>query len=184
MNTLLSGRAASCIVGKSRVTVSLEINTDDELDYPWLDCECDGYGVVSDWTKRNKEPEERLLAHNMGLSLFYNVRDSMEKAHKEGWSLPDDARNGLSSGQIIEQAVERDFEHCKKWAEGDLCYNTFTLRCYVDGEEIAQDSLSGIPSDATKSDMHSVIGELAANIETELRGKAQIMAAFWNTLAN
>lgn len=151
------------------------------LRAPWL--EYDGYGVVSGWEARHKLPNERILAQDGRFCLFYDVTATIEKARKEGWSIPEGERQNLTHKQIIAKAVERDFRYCQRWAAGEIWWTILKLAVYVDDVELdgATQSLGGVESNLDTKDLVAAAGDLVAQAEAALRAdvesKAQTFAA-------
>lgn len=95
---------------------------DSYADPPWENS--DGHGVVRKTTSGS--PQERRLSD----AYFYDWQASMERAKKGGWGLPEEEAVGLTPGQIIEKAVQKDFEYLKGWCTGAWQYvmvNVFPL---------------------------------------------------------
>lgn len=80
---------------------------------PWE--ECDGHGIVSEWTSRDKRAGERVLSRDRSSYLYYDVAATMRKARAEGWG-------SNLTGSVRERAakaVEADFGYCQRWVNGD-----------------------------------------------------------------
>lgn len=80
---------------------------------PWE--EHDGHGVVSDWTTRDKAPEERVLAIDRNHRRYYDVKATIAKARKEGWGCSHPAGHHKTRKEAIACAVDQDFEYCRAW---------------------------------------------------------------------
>jgi len=90
----------------------------------------DGYGIVSDWTTRDKKPGERVLNEDHRSKRYYDVAATMKKAKAEGWGLCDDDKVKLAAklgrepkkGDIIAESVEKDFQFHQSWCRDEWCY--------------------------------------------------------------
>jgi len=104
------------------LTFDVTTEFDDGADAPWDSC---GHGVVSNWTTRNPEPGERVLAvdgHNGHSRRYYDMTASLAIAKKDGWGLPDEKAKGLKPHQITAQAVEDDFQFLRGWCADEWHY--------------------------------------------------------------
>lgn len=142
---------------------------DSDLRAPWV--EYDGYGIISEWEARNKLPNERILAQDGRFFLFYDVTETMKKAKKEGWSLPEIERKNLTPKQIIAKAVERDFRYCQRWAAGEIWWTVLKLSVFVDDEELEDITqyLGGVESNVSEDCLAEYAGDLVAQASAALR---------------
>ncbi|MBV5272089.1 MAG: hypothetical protein JZU52_00095 [Lamprocystis purpurea] len=62
---------------------TLVIALDDRNDPPWE--QADGHGPVSDWTRREKRPGERVLHRDRTLRRYYDVATAQRIALRERW---------------------------------------------------------------------------------------------------
>jgi hypothetical protein len=116
------------IVEKGGLRFRINIEFDDDADAPWEND--DGTGIVPNWTVRDKRPGERILNTDHGSKRFYDFAGTMEKARAEGWGLSPEriAQWTLKAGQaptpsqIIEAAVEADFERLRRWCSEQWWY--------------------------------------------------------------
>ena len=122
-------------------TFALEIDQDQDMSPPWE--EYDGTGVVSDWTRRDKKPCERLLCQDRGSKRFYNIQSTIEKATKEGWGLGHDQLLKLTEKlkrtptrkEIIAEAVERDFDYLRRWCNNEWYYAVLHVTLWLEDED-------------------------------------------------
>ena len=106
----------------------LEIEYDDGLGAPWE--EYDGNGIVSQWTSRDKRPHERILCQYHDSKRLYDVQATMARAKKDGWGLSQEDRQALAArlgreptkGEVLAEAVDRDFEYLKRWCDNEWYY--------------------------------------------------------------
>lgn len=109
-------------------TFRLELEHDDSHGAPWE--ECDGHGVVSDWTSRDKLPGERVLNADRHSKRYYDVAETMRIAKRDGWGLGNEAEAALAQslgraptqGEILAEAVRRDFEYMRAWCNDEWQY--------------------------------------------------------------
>lgn len=67
-------------------TFRLTVERDDYMSEPWK--EHDGHGPVSEWTRREKRPGERLLVsdgRDYGSKRYYDVQEATRIARRDGW---------------------------------------------------------------------------------------------------
>jgi hypothetical protein len=113
------------------------IKSDDSHGAPWE--ECDGHGIVSDWTKRAKLPGELVLCENRGMRRFYDFAATVKIARRDGW---DSAPYGQGKkGERAARAVLADFEYLRRYCAGDWGYVVVTVR-RADACECCGNSLS------------------------------------------
>lgn len=133
---------------------TVELPYDECMGEPWK--EHDGYGDVSEWTNRDKRPGERILCTDHGSRRYYDFAGAIAKAKKEGWGLAEKelaelaARLGRkpTNGEVIEQAVERDFDRLKGWCDNDWHWvSVHTTLFDADDNEIADEWCGGVEDD-------------------------------------
>lgn len=134
---------------------------DEDMGEPWK--EHDGHGIVSEWTTRSKAPGERVLCKDRDSRRYYDVQATMEKAEKEGWGIENP--EGKTKGQILAEAVDRDFKYLKGWCNDEWHWTTVRVRLLdVDGNPTNEwETCGGIESSDEKY-LKEVAGELAAEI--------------------
>ncbi len=130
----------------------------DDMGPPWEND--DGVGVVSkhryhafgQGSKPPKAPGERILSWDRGHYRVYDMQATTKKAWADGWGLGDKNLVALTTklgrepkrGDIIHEAVERDFQRMRGWCNDDWCYVTIRV---IDDETGDDDYLGGVESD-------------------------------------
>lgn len=151
---------------------TIDLAPDDAMLPPWK--EYDGCGIVSDWRipdysgRIHKAPGERILWRDRRDALVYDWQGTIVKAKAEGWGLCDDELQKLADelgreptrGQIIEHAVQRDYDRLRAYCAGDWCYVTLTVTDPISGD---YECLGGI-----ESDCEDYITELASELANEI----------------
>lgn len=127
------------------LTFSVAEDRDDFINEPWK--EFDFYGVVSEWTTRDKRPGERILVADRDFKRYYDVQATLERARREGWGVPNPT--GKTKGQIAAEAVERDFQRLKAWCNDEWHYVcvTVTLLDVNGNKTMEREALGGVESD-------------------------------------
>jgi hypothetical protein len=111
------------------------LESDDTASPPWEDGDC--WGVVTEWTRRDKHPGERILCADRGSRRFYDVPASMTKA-LEVWGC-------LTRADAAVQ-VDVDFKRLRDWCNDYWwCVGVIVTDCATGETE----SLWGIESDST-----------------------------------
>lgn len=127
---------------------------DDCLGEPWK--EHDGHGVISDWTTRDKEPGERVLATDRNHRRYYDVRETMKIARRDSWGCSHSTLvNGVfnsghaTKGEAIACAVDEDFERMRGWCVDawQWIYAVVTLLDEDGDDTDVRESLGGLESD-------------------------------------
>lgn len=134
---------------KLRVNVRL----DNDMGAPWEEEEHDEHGAVSDWkSKDDKAPGERMMMSGDGGSYrFYDWQGAIQKAKAEGWGINNEAKqtlakrkgkpvDALTRGEIIEAAVQADFDYLAGWANGEWHWLGYTTEYSRDGGETWEDA--------------------------------------------
>lgn len=162
-------------------TFKVELPQDDFGRAPWEDD--DGAGIVTEWTRRDKAPGERLLHEDRGSRRFYNWQETTAKAKRDGWGLCDDEKAALAlrfgreptRKQIIAEAVERDFDRMRSWCNDQWCYVGVVVTALDDeGDETDEtESLWGIESDS-RDYIAEVAHEHADEINARLNARFAI----------
>lgn len=153
------------------LTFSVNIEPDCDADAPWV--REDSHGIVSDWTRRDKTPGERVLCDDRGSFRYYNFAETIKLAARDGWGLPDDARADLArklgreptAREVTAEAVEHDFKRLRGWCRDDWGYAGVVVTLLdVDGNATDEsDAVYGIESDA-KAYFDEVARDLAEGI--------------------
>lgn len=132
---------------------------------PWE--EFDGHGIVSDWTSRDKEAGEMVLASDRGKKLFYHFQDTTKRAKREGWGIVNPDEN-LTPKQIVRASVTRDYEHLRKFCDGQWYFALLTVEDPRTGET---EHLGGIEYDPCCSKSNAHIVDTALELAAELRAR-------------
>lgn len=137
---------------------------DDCYGPPWK--EEDGHGPVSDWERRKKLPYEWILREDRGSYLYYDSKEALETALKEGWGPKDPA---LTPRQNAAKAVRADFEYLRGWCNDDWRYvGVRVILLDVDGEDTEEYStLGGVHSDYVED----YLKELAEEVQERVGDK-------------
>ena len=126
-------------------TVSIEPDYDCGL--PWK--EMDGLGIIRQSSKNHscgysdKKPGERPMnsPDRNCYQFYYDVQATIKKAIAEGWGLSDEHKQMLSARlgrqptkrEIIQKAVDADFEFCAGFINNDWQY--YNVSIFPEGEE-------------------------------------------------
>ncbi len=161
---------------KLRVNVHL----DNHMGPPWK--VHDGHGDVSGWkSKDDKAPGERMMSGDGGSYRFYDWQGAIQKAKAEGWGISDEAKAelakrkgkpvaGLTRGEIIEAAVQFDFEYLAGWANDEWHWLGYTAEYSRDDGETWEDANASCWGfDEEKYMVESAFDEL----ESEVRSIAE-----------
>lgn len=113
------------------VTIAVTIEPDNDHGAPWE--ECDGYGPVSDWTRRDKLPGELVLNSDRTSKRFYDFAEACRIARRDGWGVrpyrvyPEQGANGLTrlTGHWFDHArnlecIVTDWHDCQNAARSQL----------------------------------------------------------------
>jgi hypothetical protein len=114
----------------------------DDCGAPWD--ECDGHGPVSEWTRRDKLPGERILVEDRGARRYYDFAAAVKQARSEGWDTP--PYNTGTPGERAHRAAARDYEYLRGYARGDWVYLFVAVTVTWHGKVIGRDSCGGIES--------------------------------------
>lgn len=138
-------------------TITVKWFSDDHMGPPWK--AHDGHGIVTEWTVRNKAPGERLLCEDRSQRQYYDLAGTMRKAKLEGWGLGTPEIAALAArlgrtpkpGDILAEAVERDFRYLRDWCNDKWHWCGYQVTVETpDGDELSfdhpEDSLWGIDS--------------------------------------
>ena len=133
----------------------VEIKDDYDHEAPWDSG--DGQGIVSDWTRHEKKPGERVLSTDGQSKRYFDFAATVEKAKRESWGVSDEARAVLvkqlgrpcSPGEIAVAAVEQNYKWFKAWCDDEWRYVGVVLERYDDAREdyVVIDATWGIESD-------------------------------------
>ncbi len=127
-------------------TFVVNFEHDSDTGAPWDETDC--HGPVSAWANRDKKPGEWVLSSDRFSKRFYDYAEAMRIAKRDGWGLGDDDKatlakrigktpETLTPGEIRAEAVRKDFEYLKGWANDDWHYVGVCVRHvsdYVNGQ--------------------------------------------------
>jgi hypothetical protein len=163
---------------------TVEIEIEIEQDYynaepSWERGDGYGYGIVSEWTSRDKRPGERVLVSDRDSKRFYDIEATTKKAKREGWDIVDEkATPGMTRKARIAAAVEADFEFHRGYANDEWTYAGYivTLRDEA-GNELNEDSCLGFETVGTylRETVRSAIAGMIVQARKEAR-KARALA--------
>lgn len=143
-------------VGESirRGSLVATIHPDDDMGAePWLDC--DGDGVISEWTRRGKNPGERILASHRGMFRYYDIAATMAIAKRDGW---DSAPYGQgTAGERAARATWANFNRWRAWYRDEW---QFVGVAVTDRNGDVLASLWGIESDSGADYFNEIADEL------------------------
>ena len=154
------GESISCTVDGFDVVA--RIVHDDDTTPPW-DRE-DGHGLVSDWTRRAKEPGERILSGDHPYHRYYDVERATRIAKRDGWDTPP-----FGEGTAKEQAtraVDADYNALRLWCADEWWYVGIVLSVHRDGVELGGASLWGVDCNHPAGD-NSYLSEVADELLPE-----------------
>jgi hypothetical protein len=120
-------------------TYKIEWISDDDMGAPWE--ECDGHGIVSDWTTRDKTPGEWVLNSSRGSKRYYDAQETQKIALRDCWGISGDA-SGMTKKQIAAQAVRQDFEYLRAWCNDEWHYCGIRVTLMNDDDEETEISAS------------------------------------------
>lgn len=144
-------------------TFRVTYERDDDMREPWK--ENDGHGIISDWTRRDKNPGERVLCEDRGSRRYYDVQETMKLAKKDGWgcshsryvdSIPNTTdktkhhehhvywHGHTTQGAALACAVDEDFENLRAWCADE--WEWTCVRVYLKGTR-EYETLGGIYGD-------------------------------------
>lgn len=144
----------------------VEIVDDPDHGPPWEnDC---GRGIVSEWTTREKQPWEKVLARDHGSYRYFDVQATMAKAKEDGWMLNERDLAKLTArlkrkptkGEIRAATVEREFDFLYGWCNDQWNYVGVSVTDVESGEG---DSLWGVESN-DREYLEVVRDELASGL--------------------
>lgn len=146
----------------------VEYSNDDCFREPWN--EFDGHGEVSEWTTRDKKPEELVLASDRGFKRYYDFAGACKTALKDGWSHAS-VLDTDTPKQRASKAAKADYEYLKAFCMGDWSYICILVRraddcpCCGDSE-----SLGGIEYGYGIDESH-IDNEIIPDLISELENR-------------
>ena len=146
---------------------------DEDAGTPWE--REDGHGVVSAWTDRGKKPGERIIATSRNHRRYYDVRESIKIALRDGWGISGDTSK-MTKREIASAAVAEDYIRMKAWCEDEWYYLGVAVTLLdVDGNKTnLRDSLWGIESDADDY-LDEVARDIAESLSEQVKGDTVCM---------
>lgn len=142
-------------------TITIKWYHDEDHGTPWE--EEDGHGPVSEWTRRDKQPGERVLCEDHGNVRYYDFAEAVKIAKRDGW---DAKPYGTGTAkQRTTRAVEADFDHLRGWCNDAWHYAGYNVT--IDGMEY-HESLWGIDSPSMDQFEKDAIAEARAWLDNEL----------------
>ncbi|KVZ62234.1 hypothetical protein [Burkholderia ubonensis] len=86
-------------------TFKVQFERDDDVEEPWNRSE--GNGVVSDWTRRDKQPGEVVLTSDRGMYRYYDIAKTNAIAKRDGWGLTEEDKADLVKRLAQKRVVRR-----------------------------------------------------------------------------
>jgi hypothetical protein len=168
------------------MTFRFRTEADTDHGAPWE--EEDGHGPVSEWRRSSdytgrpaKRAGERMLCNDgrgHGSARFYDVREAMRIAKRDGWGISEPERAKLAAklgreptrGDICARAVEMDFDYLRRWCNDDWSYIGVIVELLDEDEEPTGEgeALWGVGSDSSEyidETAHELAGEIAHRVE-------------------
>ena len=157
-----AGETISCMVGGFKVVA--KIHDDSDHDRPWEnDC---GHGPVSEWTRRKKEPGEKILSEARGDKRYYDFSEACKIALRDGWGVAGGILPGESKKAYAARAVERDYAVLRAYCDDDWTYCGIAVQVFYEDMELTGDydhALWGIElnyPDSENEYLNEIAGEL------------------------
>jgi hypothetical protein len=133
---------------------------DDTRDAPWE--REDGHGPVSDWTTREKEPGEVIIASDHRSYIFYNLAEATRIARREKWGVAGLVATNETPRAIAALAANEDCDRMRAFCDDEWHYLGIIVdRIDSGGAVIDTASLWGIESDSGTEYFAEVAHELA-----------------------
>jgi hypothetical protein len=145
-------------------TFRVNFENDDCYCEPWI--EDDGHGPVSKWTRDPKRPGERVLVEDRGSFRYYDFREAVQIAKRDGWDAEPYGKG--TRGERAARAAEADFRHLRAFCRGDWSYLAMTVELLDDEGEPTGEfaTLGGV---ASSEDHRANACELAAIVMQTLQ---------------
>lgn len=147
----------------------IEYHYDPDMGAPWDNC--DGHGPVSDWERRDKHPGELILHEDRGYRRFYDFRQAIKQARREGWNGWDCWPAAQDRGQALQNAVRADYEYLRAWCNDEWHYmGVIVFPLTAEGDELRsqEQSLWGIESCSDSAYLQEVTDDLLREAGAEL----------------
>ncbi len=142
-------------------TIRIQWHFDQDTGAPWE--EHDGHGPVSDWTRRDRLPGERLLHSDHGSKRFYDYAEAIKIAKRDGWDAKPYKTD--TKGEQAARAVEADFQWLRSWCNDGWHWCGYTVE--IDGMKY-DESLWGIDSDSQAEFEKEAVQTAKDWLDTEL----------------
>jgi hypothetical protein len=100
----------------------VSIVRDEDMREPWK--EHDGHGIISDWTRREKKPGERVLCSDRESKRYYDFEETTKLALKDGWGcdtavLETRLKRKPTKKEVVAESVEQDFRRMQAWCDDE-----------------------------------------------------------------
>jgi len=116
----------------------------NDMRAPWVEYDICGViserlGSYSGYRGYSKAPGERILHSDNGYLWVYDWQATMQKAKTEGWGcdvekLAKKLGHAPTKGEILHEAVERDYQFCRGYLTGDWYYVVIRVEDTETGE--------------------------------------------------
>ena len=125
------------------LTFNVEFDHDGDAGAPWE--ECDGHGIVSELTTRDKRAGELVLSSDRGDMRYYDFAATCKIALRDGWRYGDDIA-GETKRQKAARATLANFEYLRMWCADQWTYSVVTVTLLDDdgNETEVCDALGGV----------------------------------------
>jgi hypothetical protein len=97
---------------------NVEYRDDYTGDTPWENS--DGHGPVSDWTREEPGPGDRVLVEDWPSRRLYRFDEALDIAKRDQWGAKGDG--ALSPDEKARRAVEADYEFLRDFCQGHWSY--------------------------------------------------------------
>ena len=147
-------------------SIKLEYPYDTDHEEPWNDGDC--RGIVSEWTRREKRPGERILITDGYSRRYFNIEATMKEA-RTTW--------GFTDREQAAKAVEWEFQHLRRWCQNLWSYIGVCVTLLdAEGKEISSESVWGFESEG---DDYAEEAASFANDLIEAHDKELAESAYW-----
>jgi hypothetical protein len=159
-------------------SIRIQVHHAEHMGEPWK--EHGGHGIVSDWTRRDKQPGELVLARDGDFIRFYDLQATLEIAKRDGWGMCDEHKKELARKlghkptrkEVTHAAVMSDYEHLRGWCNDEWQWLGYTTTIIApDGQKLDGDSCWGF------DDEEYMMGEAKAAAFAAIRVRRADIAA-------
>lgn len=167
-----------CEVERGGYTFRVNFPCDEDHEPPWDDG--DGQGIVSAvGVTRPKKPGERVLFKDRHHDrTYFDWEGSIQKAKSESWGLSDEEVEKLKGklgkyptrGQIVEAAVQRNFEWMRRWVRDEWEYVGIQITLLRDGKEVSSETAWGFDNDdltSLSTETHWMIDQMLGELREQ-----------------